>query len=177
MSRFLLIVLVACSGAPAKVEPTAPPPPVAADAAAPDAAPDAGVSAALANAPAWVFRYATAQRTETWTLRTDAGQALLVVDSARGTLRYTGTAAETGDAIALDVTTGSAKLALQCKHVKRALGKKCNDTKAAKLDVLDCYHPDFKEPMPFGPAPGIEYAVDEHCNGYRLIAGSSSSDR
>lgn len=165
-----LILFAACSGAPAKTEPVAPPPPVAIDAAAPDAAPDAGISAALANAPAWVFRYATAQRTETWTLRTDAGQALLVVDSARGAMRYTGTATEAGDAIALEVTTGTAKLALQCKHAKRALSVKCNDTKAAKRDVLDCYHPDFKEPMPFGPAPGIEYAVDASCNGYRLIA-------
>lgn len=169
MSRFLLILFVACSGAPAKVEPPAPQPSVVADAAAPDASPDAGISAALANAPAWVFRYATAQRTETWTLRTDAGQALLVVESATGTLRYTGTATETAGAIALDVTTGSAKLALQCKHAKRALSGKCNDAKAKKLDVLDCFHPDFKEPMPFGPAPGIEYAVDASCSGYRLI--------
>ena len=155
----------ACSGSPTKVEPPATP--VPADAAAPDAAPDAGVSAALAAAPAWVFRYATAQRTETWTLRMDAGQALLVVDSAHGTLRYTGTVS---DALALDVTTGTAKLALSCKHAKRALSAKCNDTKAKPIEVLDCYHPDFKEPMPFGPAPGIEYAVDATCNGYRLIA-------
>ncbi|MEP6859144.1 MAG: hypothetical protein ABJE66_00890 [Deltaproteobacteria bacterium] len=166
MVRPLLIVstwLAACSGSPAKV---APPAPVIADAAAPDAAPDAGVSAALAAAPAWVFRYATAQRTETWTLRIDAGQALLVVDGARGTLRYTGTVS---DALALEVTTGTATLALSCKHAKRALSTKCNDTKAKPLDVLDCYHPDFTEPMPFGPAPGIEYAVDASCNGYRLI--------
>jgi hypothetical protein len=159
--------VAACSGSPAKVEAPAPAPPVASDAAPPDAAPDAGVSAALATAPAWVFRYATAQRTETWTLRMDAGQALLVVESAHGTLRYTGTVT---DALALEVTTGTAKLALSCKHAKRALSAKCNDTKAKPLDVLDCYHPDFKEPMPFGPAPGIEYAVDASCNGYRLIA-------
>jgi hypothetical protein len=164
----LVVFLIACSGAPvAKVEPPAPP--VGADAAS-DAAPDAGVSAALAGAPAWVFRYATAQRTETWTLRMMGGQALLAVDSAQGTLRYTGTATEATDAVALDVTTGTATLALQCKHAKRALSRKCNDTKAARIDVLDCYHPDFKEPMPFGPAPGIEYAVDASCNGYRLIA-------
>ena len=168
MSRYLWMFVIGCSGAaPAKVEPPVPPP-VIADAAI-DAAPDAGVSAALAAAPAWVFRYATAQRTETWTLRVDAGQALLVVENAQGTLRYTGTATD-GAALALDVTTGSAKLALQCKHAKRALSAKCNDTKAKPLEVLDCYHPDFKEPMPFGHAPGIEYAVDASCNGYRLIA-------
>jgi hypothetical protein len=166
--RSLLIVFVAaCSGSPAKVEPPASPVPADAVLAPPDAAPDAGVSAALAAAPAWVFRYATAQRTETWTLRMDAGQALLVVESAHGTLRYTGTVT---DALALDVSTGTAKLALSCKRAKRALSAKCNDTKAKPIDVLDCYHPDFKEPMPFGPAPGIEYAVDASCNGYRLIA-------
>lgn len=167
MSRSLLLFVAACSGAsPAKVEPPAPP--VVADAAI-DAAADAGVSAALAAAPAWVFRYATAQRTETWTLRVNAGEALLVVANAQGTLRYTGTASE-GATLGLDVTTGTAKLALQCKHAKRALSAKCNDTKATPIAVLDCYHPDFKEPMPFGPAPGIEYAVDASCNGYRLIA-------
>lgn len=159
--------VAACSGSPAKVEAPAPAPPVASDAAPPDATPDAGVSAALAAAPAWVFRYATAQRTETWTLRMDEGQALVVVESAHGTLRYTGTVT---DALALDVSTGTAKLALSCKRAKRALSAKCNDTKAKPIDVLDCYHPDFKEPMPFGPAPGIEYAVDASCNGYRLIA-------
>lgn len=164
----MIVFVAACSGSPTKVEPPAPPVPAdAALAAAPDATPDAGVSAALAGAPAWVFRYATAQRTETWTLRMDAGQALLLVESARGTLRYTGSVS---DALALDVTTGTAKLALSCKHAKRALSAKCNDTKAKPIDVLDCYHPDFKEPMPFGPAPGIEYAVDATCNGYRLIA-------
>jgi hypothetical protein len=163
----MIVFVAACSGSPTKVEPPAPPVPADAALAAPDATPDAGVSAALAGAPAWVFRYATAQRTETWTLRMDAGQALLVVESARGTLRYTGSVS---DALALDVTTGTAKLALSCKHAKRALSAKCNDTKAKPIDVLDCYHPDFKEPMPFGPAPGIEYAVDATCNGYRLIA-------
>ncbi|HET9987693.1 MAG TPA: hypothetical protein VFQ65_04220 [Kofleriaceae bacterium] len=169
MSRYLWMFVIACSGvSPAKVEPPAPP--IVADAAIDAAVPDAGISAALAAAPAWVFRYATAQRTETWTLRVDAGQALLVVESATGTLRYTGTATEAPDALALAVTTGTAKLALQCKHAKRALSAKCNDTKAARIDVLDCYHPDFKEPMPFGHAPGIEYAVDASCNGYRVIA-------
>jgi hypothetical protein len=37
----------------------------------------------------------------------------------------------------------------------------------ALVEVLSCYHADFKAPMPFGPAPGIEYVVDATCNGYR----------
>ena len=83
-------------------------------------------------------------------------------------VRYTGTATD-GDALALDVTTGSARLALSCKHTKRALGRKCNDAKAKPIEVLDYFHPDFAAPMPFGHAPGIEYVVDASCNGYRVV--------
>lgn len=120
-------------------------------------------------APAWVFRYKTAERAETWTLRYAEGAALLVVETAQGAQRYLGTAAD-GASLAIAVTTGSAKLALDCKHAKRAVSTKCNDPKAKPSDVLDCYHPDFKEPMPFGPAPGIEYVVESGCTGYRRIA-------
>jgi len=127
------------------------------------------VPAAVTAAPAWVFRYKTAERTETWTLRYADGAALLVVENAQGTQRYVGTATE-GASLALAVSTGSAKLALDCKHAKRAVSAKCNDPKVKPSDVLDCYHPDFKEPMPFGPAPGIEYVVEPGCNGYRRIA-------
>ena len=163
----VVLVLAACSSAPAPSQEPREPAPAAAT-APPDAAIDAGVPAALANAPAWVFRYKTAQRTETWTLRHDGGVALLEVESATGTLRYTGTARQ-GASLAIEVATANAKLALDCKPVKRALGTACNDKKAPKRDVLDCYHKDFKEPMPFGPAPGVEYVVDASCNGYRLV--------
>jgi hypothetical protein len=129
-----------------------------------DALPDA-----LVNAPAWIFRYATKERTETWTLRRDAGAALLVVESAQGERRYTGTARESDAVIALDVSTGSAKMILECKREKQAVSAKCNDRKAKPIEVLNCYHADFKAPMPFGPAPGIEYVVDATCNGYRTI--------
>lgn len=160
--------LAGCSSAaPPPAQPTAPP--VAIDAAAPDAPPDAGVPQAVLDAPAWVFRYATAQRTETWTLRFADGVALLDVAGAQGVVRYQGTATD-GASIAIAVATSTAKLALDCKRVKRALGIKCNDAKAPKRDVLDCYHPDYKEPMPFGPAPGVEYVVDASCTGYRVIA-------
>ena len=161
-----IVVLAACSSAPSTAKkPDSPPP---ADAAV-DAAPDAGVSEAVLAAPAWVFRYSTAQRKETWTLRHNGGEALVTVETAQATQRYLGTATQ-GASLVVDVSTGTAKLTLDCKNAKRAVGTKCNDAKAKKLDVLDCYHPDFKEPMPFGPAPGIEYQVDASCNGYRLVA-------
>lgn len=129
-----------------------------------DASPEA-----VTTAPAWIFGYRTAERVETWTLRFAEGKALLEVQSKTGTLRYTGSATETAT-LALEVSTGTAKLKLDCKKAKRRLSTKCNDTKAKPIDVLDCYHPDFKEPMPFGPAPGVEYVVDDRCTGYRVVA-------
>ena len=164
------LALVGCSGSPTShpSEPvTAPAAPIDA-APEPPPAPDAGPPQAVLDAPPWVFRYTTKDRAETWTLRTADGNALLVVESAQGTQRYLGTAT-TGDTIKLDVTTGTAKMALDCKRTKRPLSTKCNDNKAKPVEVLDCYHPDFKTPMPFGPAPGVEYAVDASCNGYRLL--------
>lgn len=127
---------------------------------------DAGVPA---DAPAWIFRYHTAQRTETWTLRYHESIALVTVETAQGVVRYTGSAAD-GASLALNVATATAKLTLDCKRKKRALSAKCNDTKAKPVDVLDCYHPDFKEPMPFGREPGVEYVEASGCKGYRLIA-------
>lgn len=162
-----VVVLAACSSAPpapARPHETAP---VPGDAAVDTPAPDAGLPAAVMAAPPWVFAYRTADRAETWTLRFADGAALLVVESQQGVTRYTGTATE-GASLALAVSTGTAKLALDCKHAKRAVSAKCNDAKAKPIDILDCYHPDFKEPMPFGPAPGIEYVVDATCSGYRL---------
>lgn len=120
-------------------------------------------------APAWVFQYSTPARAETWTLRHADGQAAIQVQSGDRTQVYTGTATE-GATLALAVSTGTAKLALDCKHTKRPLSTKCNDTKANPVEVLDCYHPDFKAPMPFGPFPGVEYVETKGCTGYRLIA-------
>lgn len=159
----IVALLAACGSSP---PPSAAPPAPAAPPidAAIDAAPDAGVPQAVLDAPAWVFRYSTADRRETWTLRHADGQALVVVETKQGTQRYLGTM--TGTALA--VSTGTAKLALDCKPNKRALSAKCNDAKAPKIDVLDCYHPDFQEPMPFGKAPGVEYVVAADCTGYRL---------
>lgn len=173
MKLAFALALVACSGSssPRPSEPV-PAPSTPVDAApAPPPAPDAGPPQAVLDAPPWVFHYTTKDRAETWTLRTADGNALLVVESAQGTQRYLGTATS-GETIKLDVTTGTARMSLECKHAKRPLSTKCNDAPrgAKPVDVLDCYHPDFKTPMPFGPAPGVEYAVDATCNGYRLIA-------
>src|SRR5207253_1574627 len=167
----LVLVLVLVPGLPAcgssSPSPTAPAAPIspAIDAAI-DAASDAGVPQAVLDAPTWIFKYSTSDRRETWTLRHADGQALLVVETAQGIQRYLGTMTNG----ALAVSTGTAKLALDCKANKRALSAKCNDAKASKRDVLDCYHPDFQEPMPFGAAPGVEYVVAADCTGYRLAA-------
>jgi len=167
MRALLAVALAACGSSP---PPAAPPAPIAPPIdAAIDAAPDAGAPQAVLDAPAWIFRYSTADRRETWTLRHADGQALLVVETAQGTQRYLGTATP-GASLALAVSTGTAKLALDCKPNKRALSAKCNDAKAPQVDVLDCYHPDFKEPMPFGKERGVEYVVAADCSGYRLAA-------
>jgi hypothetical protein len=134
---------------------------------APPPPPDAGLPDAVTTAPAWVFEYKTAERSELWTLRHADGLALLVVESATGPLRYTGTATD-GTSLAIAVTTGTAKLALDCKREKLAVSAKCNDTKAKPSEVLNCYHPDFKAPMSFAPAPGIQYVVEPGCTGFRL---------
>ncbi len=159
----LVLVLAACgSAAPAPEKPARP------DPSPPDAAPpDTGPPAAVTAAPAFVFRYHTADRSETWTLQHAEGSALLVVESSKGAQRYTGTATD-GAALALDVSTGTASLKLDCKHEKMAVSAKCNDTKAKPIHVLNCYHPDFKSPMSFAPTPGIEYVVEPGCSGFRL---------
>lgn len=168
----IAIALAACQPPPAAPQAPAPTEPAAAVDAAPavDAPPpDAGPSAAVSAAPAWIFRYRAAGRDETWTLRHAGGEALLVVETAQGTTRYLGTATD-GASLALDVRTVSARMQLDCKRARRPLGPACNDGKAPPVDILDCYHPDFAAPMPFGAAPGIEYVVDATCNGYRLAA-------
>ena len=159
--------LLGCSSAPPPAPRPEPAPQAPADAAI-AVAPDANLAEAVATAPAWVFRYSTPQRSETWTLRYRDGAAMIVVEAAQGTTRYLGSATE-GASLALSVSTPTAKLALDCKRTKRALSTKCNDAKAKPIEVLDCYHPDFKEPMPFGPAPGVEYVATAGCNGYRLV--------
>ena len=174
MSRALLcLALVGCGSSPPPAEPatTLPAsPPTDAAISVIDAPPDAGPD--FASAAPWVFRYHTAQRSETWTLRHVEDAALLVVETAGGDpRRYVGSATEgAGGALSLEVSTGTAKMALECRREKLAVSAKCNDSKAKPIEVLSCYHADFETPMPFAPAPGLEYVVDATCNGYRLIA-------
>jgi hypothetical protein len=173
MRRAFVLVLAACSSpsAPPAERPTPvteapqdaapePPPP-------PDAAPPPEV----VDASLWLFRYSTKDRKETWTLRYRNGNAVLIVETAGRQMLYLGGAAE-GETLKVNVASGTAKLVLDCKRTKRAVGAKCNDPKAKPIEVLDCYHKDFKTPMPFGPSPGIEYVVDASCNGYRLVPTS-----
>lgn len=166
----VLVVCIAAAGcsSPASPPPDRPvsPPIVAAVDAAPPPIDALVIPDELANAPAWIFRYATKDRTETWTLRHHGGGALVTVEG-KATMRYHGTATD-GASLAIAVVAGANKLSLDCKKVKRGVGTACNDAKAKPIDVLDCYHPDFGSPMTFGPAPGIEYT--DSCNGYRLIA-------
>jgi hypothetical protein len=167
MSSAVVVLLAGCAAAPPP--PTADPPArpvVVPDAALPDAAPPPDP---LADAAPYVFRFTTAQRAETWTLRFGSGAAAIDVVSASATQHYRGTAVD-GASLVISATTASGKVALDCKHTKRAVSAKCNDAKAKPIDVLDCYAPDFATPMPFAPAPGIEYVVDAKCNGYRLGA-------
>ena len=165
-----LVIAVGCSSSPSPAPQAPVPAPVVTADAAPPPPPDAGVPEAVLNAPAWVFRYNTPGRVETWTLRYAGDQALLVVEAASGTAKYFGSVAN-ATSLKLALAAPTAQMNLECKPVQKAIGKKCNDAKAPKLDVLDCYHPDFKEPMTFGQAPGVEFAQVDGCTGYRLIGG------
>jgi hypothetical protein len=169
MRVVLVWMFAAGCSSPASPSPDRPtqPPLASVDAAPPPPAIDALViSDELANAPAWIFRYATKERSETWTLRHHNGSALVVVEG-KTTTRYHGTATD-GASLAIAVVAGASKLSLDCKKGKRGVGTACNDARAKPIDILDCYHPDFGSPMTFGAAPGIEYT--DSCNGYRLIA-------
>ncbi|HEY1817259.1 MAG TPA: hypothetical protein VGG74_33160 [Kofleriaceae bacterium] len=165
--RFLIVLAAACGSS----TPSAQTPPVATthdaaiDATAP---PDAGLPADVTSAPPWIFRYNAPGRLETWTLRYHGGVAAMDVESATGTLHYVGTATET-TSLALVLAAGSARLSLDCKHEQRAIAAACGDKRQPKQDVLACYHPDFKEPMPFGPAPGVEYLSSAACTGYHRL--------
>jgi len=122
----------------------------------------------VASAPAWIFRYNAPGRLETWTLRYHGDVAAIDVESQTGTIHYLGSATD-GASLVLALSAGNARLSLECKHEQRAVGAACGDKKPSKEDVLACYHPDFKEPMPFGPAPGIEYLQSASCTGYHRL--------
>lgn len=170
----VLGALAACpASAPAPAAPT-PTEPAPADAppvidAAPDAPPDIST-----RTDAYRFRFASASRTETWTLWFDAGAAIVTVQPATGTLvTYQGTATE-GTTLAIAVQTSSAKIALDCKRATREIDPACSAPRAkkvtrTKVDALDCYVAGFAEPMPFAKLPGIEYSADGACVGYHAL--------
>ena len=173
MHRPLVLALAACSS---PASPPAEHPVTTAEvrqdaAPEPPPAPDAAPAPPVVEAPVWVFRYSTKDRKETWSLRYKDDNAVLVVETGGRQMMYLGGAAD-GDTLKLEVASGTAKMKLDCKHTKRPLSAKCNDSKAKPIEVLDCYHKDFKTPMPFGLAPGVEYVVDGSCNGYRLAPSS-----
>ncbi len=166
--RMLAAVVAAVGCGSSQPPPEKPPQAPAAPVVSVDAAvPDAGIPAEVMAAPAWIFRYSAPGRVETWTLRYSGDSALLVVEAATGTIRYVGSMSSTGQ---LTASTANAKMSLDCKPDKAAIGTKCNDTKAKKIDVLNCFHPDFKTPMTFGHEPGVEFVMSDSCNGFRLIA-------
>ncbi len=163
-----LLLAAACGSSTPQPPPTGP---LTAEEPAPAVAPvDAApaMSEALARAPAWIFRYRTAERSETWTLRHAGDEAAIEVETAAGTTLYLGPAVD-GEALVLELSSRTAKVSLRCEPTRRAIGTRCNDAEAPPVEVLDCYHPEFDAPMPFGEAPGIEYVVDESCSGYRLV--------
>ena len=160
-------MIVVCSGCGSSTPPPAPPVAVVADAAIADTPPsDAGVPAEVLNAPAWIFRYNAPGRIETWTLRYSNSNALVMVERASGTTRYIGTVHD----LTLSLAAGPNLLSLECKPAKLPVGATCGDKKPKSQDVLDCFHPDFKAPMTFGAAPGVEYVVTDACSGYVRVA-------
>ena len=171
----LLSGLVAACPAPPP-SPTLPAAPADAEASVPGVVVDAAPAPPpdISTRPdAYRFRFASAERTETWTLWFEAGAAILTVQPANGALvTYQGTATE-GATLAVAVQTSSAKIALECKRATREIEPACGTAKKqarTKLEALDCYHAGFAEPMPFARLPGIEYAADGACVGYRAIA-------
>jgi hypothetical protein len=182
----VLLVLAACgSSATPPAEPVAPVTNV--DAAAPEPsqpAPDPQVAererakqSAMATT-AYVFRYQSAARSETWTLWFASGVAVLNVQPDGGAIvQYQGSVGD-GDPMAITVEGPTAKMSLSCKRTTREVDAYCDPaapkskkkSTKKKLEALDCFHADFKEPMPFGVMPGIVYVADGACAGYRSIS-------
>lgn len=163
--RILVLVAIGCGSS--TPPPAAPPVAIAADAAIADApAPDAGVPDDVLNASAYIFRYSAPGRVETWTLRYSRPNALVTVERASGTTRYIGTI----KLLTLTLAAGPDQLTLECRPGEIQVGVKCGDKQPKQVVGLDCFHPDFKAPMKFAPAPGVDYVVTDACSGYVRIA-------
>jgi hypothetical protein len=162
--RILVLVALGCGSTP---PPATPPVVVAADAAIADApTPDAGVPDDVLNAPAYVFRYNAPGRLETWTLRYSRPNALVTVERANGTTRYIGTI----KLLTLTLAAGPNQLTLECRTAEIPVGVTCGDKHPTPIVGLNCFVPEFKAPMAFGPAPGVEYVMTDACSGYVRVA-------
>jgi hypothetical protein len=170
----LLTLLAACgSSTTPPVEPD--PAPLAATPvdAAIDAAPDAGPSPEVLAAAAYVFKFNTPDRKETWTLRWANGSAALDVATAAATIHYLGTVSE-GTTLELDLTARNNQQKLSCtkktaKYATRTCDKKA---KPQSVEVVECKLPGYDAPMTLGLEPGLEFLggqSDTQCNGYRII--------
>ena len=187
MTRAPLLFLIACSSSSTST-PTTPVAPPPRDAAVADAPPDApSIDPAITAAPAWVFRFQSPDREETWTLQHANGGAFLRVEYKNGnTTQYTGTATEDGKKLSLALAAGPAKMSLSCMRDKLPVAsatakrepnpKKKTEcrwapVKTTSVEVLACKHPDFAAPMMFGAAPGIVFLTVAECTpgGYRAL--------
>jgi hypothetical protein len=86
-----------------------------------------------------VFRYDAPPRVETWTLRQAAGEAQIVVETPGGApviTTYLGTATPSADALVIEVTTATARLALTCKPATRPRHGFAQDPVTLELDVV-----------------------------------------
>jgi hypothetical protein len=179
MRVFLLLAIGACSSAaPTPAQPSTSEAPIETPVDAPvlevatDAPPRPDIQA---TATPYVFRFASAARNETWTMWFGSGVAVLDVQPEGGAVTQYRGSAVVGATLGIDVASPTAKLSLDCKRTKRDVDPPCDPkAKPAKskpkkisIEALDCFVPNFKEPMPFGPAPGIEYVADGACAGFR----------
>ena len=113
---------------------------------------------------------------------------------------YLGTATDDGKTLTLALAAGTDKLALACTREKLPVAaatavrkphpkgkyKECggdpgrwSPDKTKSIAVLQCKHPAFDAPMPFAPAPGVEYLlVNDDCQmqggGYRAIGAGAA---
>ena len=151
----------------------------------------------------------TGPRLETWTLRHTGERGMVLVErmapdgdawKPASTTLYLGSATDDGKTLTLTLAAATDKLALACKREKLAIAaatavrkphkkgkyKECGGDpgrwvpdKTKSIEVLQCKHPDFDAPMPFAPAPGVEYLlVNDDClmqgGGYRAIGNDAA---
>lgn len=176
VSRSLLLTVLAACGSstatPVEPDPATPVTATPVDAAI-DAAPDAGPSPEVLAAAAYVFKFNTPDRKETWALRWANGSAALDVATAAATIHYLGTVSE-GATLELDLTARNNQQKLSCTKKSEKYSTNPCDKKAKpqSVDVLECKLPGYDAPMTLGLEPGLEFVggqSNKQCNGYRII--------